>query len=64
MRLWYYKIYWVCETGNLIVTSSIYVENRTPVEIVTGETPNITEYFDFRFHYWVTSNSNSVLGSS
>jgi hypothetical protein len=45
-RLWDYGISWICETGSVIANSSGYVDQRTPLEIVTGETPDITEYLE------------------
>jgi hypothetical protein len=52
-RLWDYGISWVCETGNVIATSSRYADQRTPLEIITGETPDITKYLDFAIYDWV-----------
>lgn len=53
-RLWDFGITWVCETANVTVSSSRYADGRTPLEIVTGITPDITEYLDFGFYDWVT----------
>ena len=39
--LWDCVMVWVCETGNLSVSSSKYANGRTPVEMITGETPDI-----------------------
>ena len=49
-RLWDYGIAYVCETGNVIVNTSKYSKGRTPLERITGETPNISEYLDFGFY--------------
>jgi hypothetical protein len=40
-RLWDYGISWVCETANITANSSRYSDNRTPLEIITGETPTL-----------------------
>lgn len=54
---------WVlCETENLCANFSKYAEGRTPLEIITGETPDISEYLDFEFYDWVTFRSNAGLG--
>ena len=53
-RLWNFALRWICETGNVTVTSSHYAQGRTPLEIITGETPNISEFFDLGFYDWVT----------
>ena len=63
-RLWDFGIKWICETGNLIATSSKYSDGRTPIEIVTGDTPDISEYADFTFYDWVTYRPNAGLGES
>lgn len=63
-RLWDYGLVWVSETGNLSVSSSRYAKGRTPLEIVTGETPDISEYLDFSFYDWVTFNINAGLGET
>ena len=61
-RLWDYGITWISETGNLSVSSSRYANGRTSIEIITGETPDISEYIDFGFYDWVTYRSNAGLG--
>ena len=40
---------------------SKYAEGRTPLEIITGETPDISEYVDFDFYDWVLYCSNVGL---
>ena len=44
------------------MSSSRYADGRTPIEIITGETPDISEYLDFSFYDWVTYRSNAGLG--
>ena len=61
-RLWDYVINYVCETENLAVNSSRYSDGRTPFEIITGETPDLSEYLDFEFYDWVTYQNNAGLG--
>ena len=60
--LWDYLTIWICETGSLSVSSSRYANGRTPIEIITGETPDISEYLDFGFYDWVVYHSNAGLG--
>ena len=60
-RLWDYGLVWICETGNLTVSSSRYAHGRTPLELVTGDTPDISEYTDFCFYDWVTFRTNGGL---
>lgn len=61
-RLWDFGITYVCETGNIIPTSSKYAKGRTPIECITGETPDISEYTDFGFYDWVMFRNNAGLG--
>ena len=61
-RLWDYGIDYVCETANLTVNSSRYSDGKTPLEIITGETPDLSEYLDFGFYDWVTYQNNDGLG--
>jgi hypothetical protein len=63
-RLWDFGLIWICETGNLTVSSSRYANGRTPLEIITGETPDISEYLDFTFYDWVIYNNNAGLGEN
>ena len=61
-RLWDYGLVWISETGNLSVSSLRYASGITPLEYITGETPNISEYLDFTFYDWVTYSANTGLG--
>ena len=61
-RLWDYGFSWVCETENVCANLSKYAEGRTPIEIITGDTPDISEYLDFEFYDWVMYRSNAGLG--
>ena len=61
-RIWDYGLVWVSETGNLTVSGSRYAHGRTGLEIMTGETPDISEYIDFGFYDWVTCRANAGLG--
>ena len=49
MRLWDFLLDYVVETMNLTVNGSRYSEGRVPLEIITGITPEISEYLDFHF---------------
>ena len=63
-RLWDYGLIWVCETGNMSVSSSKYANGRTALEIITGETPDISDYTEFGFYDWVTYRANAGLVKS
>jgi hypothetical protein len=62
IRLWDYGFIWICEIDNVCANMSKYAEGRTPLEIITGETPDISEYLDFEFYDWVMYRSNAGLG--
>ena len=63
-RIWDYLAVWICETGNISVSSSRYADGRTSLEIITGETPDISEYLDFSFYDWVVYRNNASLGET
>ena len=63
-RLWDFGLVWICDTGNLSVSSSKYANGRTALEIITGETPDISEYLDFSFYDWVRYRTNAGMGES
>jgi hypothetical protein len=61
-RLWDYGFSWVCEVENVCANLSKYSDGRTPIEIITGDTPDISEYLDFDFYDWVLFRTNAGLG--
>jgi hypothetical protein len=62
--LWDYGLIWSCEILQCTVSFSRYADNRTPLEIITGETPDISEYLDFGFYDWVMYKENAGLGDT
>ena len=61
-RLWDFGMEYVCQTQCHTVNASRYSNGRTPMEIITGETPDISEYMDFGFYDWVWYRTNAGLG--
>jgi hypothetical protein len=61
-RLWDYGFTWVCETDNVFANMLKYDEGHTPLEIITGDTPNISEHLNFDFYDWVLYWSDAGLG--
>jgi hypothetical protein len=47
---------------SLTANSSFSLDGRTPMEQVTGETPDISEYLDFGIYDWVWFKDNAGLG--
>ena len=60
-RLWDYGICWVCEIMQCTASNSGRLHGRTPLEQLTGETPDISEYLDFSFYYWCWYNDSAGL---
>ena len=52
-----FGIKYASEIGNVTHNTSRYAQGRTPLEVITGLTPDITEYLDFGFWDWVTYKS-------
>ncbi len=48
-RLWDYGLVWVLEITNRMAKGP---EARTPLEALTGNTPDILEWLDFDFYDW------------
>ena len=44
------------------MSSSHYAQLRMPLEIITGDTPDISEHLDFSFYDWVKYHQNAGLG--
>ena len=60
--LWDYGLVWIIKTGNLSVSSSRYGSERIPLEYVTREMPDISEYLDCTFYDRGTYRANAGLG--
>ena len=63
-RLWDYGIAWVTEIMQRTANSSYYSQGRTPLEIITGDTPDISEYLDFGIYDWVLYKDNAGYGET
>ena len=63
-RLWDYGIRWVCKLMQCIASNSGHLQGRTPLEQLTGKTPDISEYLDFSFYDWCWYNDNAGLGET
>ena len=49
-KLWDLCIQWCAEMHNLTAHITWKLDGRTPQDIVTGETPDISEHTEFMFH--------------
>lgn len=63
-RLWDYGLQWVCDIQNCTSNSSRGLDGRCPLERITGETVDISEYLDFGFYDWVWYRENAGLGET
>ena len=45
-----YVLVWFYETRNILSTSYKYLDGGTPLEMMTGDTPDISKYLDFIFY--------------
>ena len=63
-RLWDYGLQWVGDIQNRTSNSARGLEGRCPLERVTGETVDISEYLDFGFYDWVWFRENAGLGET
>jgi hypothetical protein len=63
-RLWDYGLRWVCEIQNRTSNTARGLNGRCPLEKVTGESVDISEYLDFGFYDWVWFKDNAGVGES
>ena len=63
-RLWDYGLRWVCEIQNRTANSARDLHGRCPLEKITGESVDISEYLDFGFYDWVWYKENAGLGET
>ena len=60
-QLWDYGAVWVAETMSMTHSSACGLNGGIPIEGVTGETPDISEYLDFGFYDKVWYKDNAGL---
>ena len=61
-RLWDYGLKWVSEVRVRTSSDAADLRNRTPLEQVTGDTVDISEYLDFGSYDWCWYHENAGLG--
>ena len=52
---------YVSEKSNMTVNSYRYSNGRTSLEIITGKTPDVSEYIDFGLYDSVTYRNNAGI---
>ena len=63
-HLWVYGIQWVCEVMKQTASTSGHLKAHTPLEQLTGEMPDRSEYLDFSFYDLCWYNDNAGLGET
>ena len=61
-RLWNYGFPYIAKVMQHTASHSGELDGRTPIEKLTGETPDISEYLDFGFYDWVIFKDDAGLG--
>ena len=60
--MWNYGLPYIAKVMQHTASYSNDLNGRTPIEKLTGETPDISEYLDFGFYDWVIFKENAGLG--
>ena len=61
-RLWTYGVPYACAIMRMMASYAGRLQGRTPIEVVMGETPDISEYLDFGFYDWVWFKRDAGIG--
>ena len=61
-RLWDYSLKWVSEVHVRTLSDATDLKGWTPLEWITGDTVDISEYLDFSFYDWCRYHENAGLG--
>ena len=61
-KFWDYGMRWVCKVMQRILAQEVGLGGHTPIESVTGETVDISEYLDFGLYDQVWYHENAGLG--
>ena len=62
--LWSYRIPYVANITKNTASSAVDLQGRTPLEALTGETPDISQYLDFGFYNRVWFKEDAGLGDT
>ena len=61
-KLWDYGLKWVPEVRVTTSSDAADLKGRTPLEWITRDTVDISEYLDFSFYDWCWYHDNAGLG--
>jgi hypothetical protein len=63
-RLGDYGVQWVCEIMQRTTSTSYHSHGRTAHEMITGDTPDISDYLEFGIYDWVLYRDNAGMGET
>ncbi len=63
-QLWDYGNVWATKIMQRTSNTARGLDGRTPLEEITGNTPDIKEYLDFGFYNWIWYKDNACLGKA
>ena len=61
-RVWDYGMQWVCDIQQRTHIRTHRMDGGVPLENLTGETEDISDYLDLRFYYQIWFHKNAGLG--
>ena len=64
MGIWCYRYPYVEKIMQLTASTEGKLQGRTPLEFITGETPEISEYLDFGWYDRVWYKEDTGLGDT
>ena len=64
ISLWQYGVPYIAKLMQHTATNAAGLEGRTPIEMVTGHTPDISQYLDFGWFDWVWYRDNAGYGEA
>ena len=59
--LWRYGIPYIAKIMEITASFAVDLQGRTPLEALTGETSDISQYLDFGFYNWIWSKEDAGL---
>ena len=62
--LWSYGIPYVAKIMQITASFASDLQGRKLLELLTGETPNISQYLGFGFYDWVWFKEDAVIGET
>ena len=61
-NVWCYGMPYIAKVMQRTASHSGKLDGRTPIDRISGDTPDISEYMDFGFYDWVIYKNETGLG--